>query len=499
MDFLDLHDEYDRKHCNAAIRGEKVPDNLYGQNDAINRALNARSIMSNLVPDIDDPSDMPYCIWYPHVATEETYRQLAARYPEMQYQVGRACAVAGYVNLYKELDLLPDVHIAEEARDNGCDEIITLVMGQPARYDVMNDYTRTVNHANPPAARLNGDTAVRSTLDIKRAHSASMHRPYSDITEDWNVDTQDTQVSLEEEVTHDPVTPLLYSPLPVDLPTAHKDLLILVAAFNGDIDRYVRLRRPVFIEKEHICVIRGIFHNTMFAKWWSTQDLLGDKTRLEDPSRLERIQSEIGSAISARYIMNNDFSRILAKLHTAPGCIWYPNVALESVYRALARMLPDMIPAVARACIVADYPDLFAELPTSSFRPTLFMMREAEESRNPFFVADLKRRAAGLGIKTENRHTWDNEDRRYDFDTIYPTVRQLSEGKNEEIYRRVGTFAVRVGAEFYNIYNYYGCGIEAIEVSLCAPGELKKKYYYNFNTVYEDEEFLKMLRARGEK
>ncbi|KAL4761544.1 uncharacterized protein BDW70DRAFT_159503 [Aspergillus foveolatus] len=130
----------------------------------------------------------------------------------------------------------------------------------------------------------------------------------------------------------------------------------------------------------------------MFAKWWSTQDLLGDKTHLDGPSRLKHIQSEIASAISARYIMN--------------------------IYRALAKMLPDLILAAARACIVADYPNLFAEPPTSSFRPTLFMMREVGKSHNPFFVADPKRIAAELGIKTENRHTWNNENRLYDFDMI---------------------------------------------------------------------------------
>lgn len=36
----------------------------------------------------------------------------------MQYQVERACAAGGYTSLYLELDLLPDVAIAEEARDN---------------------------------------------------------------------------------------------------------------------------------------------------------------------------------------------------------------------------------------------------------------------------------------------------------------------------------------------------------------------------------------------
>jgi hypothetical protein len=32
-------------------------------------------------------------------------------------QVGRACAVAGYADLYGELGLLPDVSIADEARE----------------------------------------------------------------------------------------------------------------------------------------------------------------------------------------------------------------------------------------------------------------------------------------------------------------------------------------------------------------------------------------------
>lgn len=93
-------------------------------------------------------------------------------------QVGRACAVAGYVNLYKELVLLPDVHIAEEARDNGCTEIYDLIMAQDVKYDVMNDYNRTVNLENPRQANLNGDTAVRLLLEIKQALSPDGFRKH---------------------------------------------------------------------------------------------------------------------------------------------------------------------------------------------------------------------------------------------------------------------------------------------------------------------------------
>jgi hypothetical protein len=172
--------KYKKEQCDAAIRGEKVPKDICDQQRLclirgiryhygfakefqghphykdISRALNARSIMSNVIPDITAPYDTPYCIWHPEVATEQTYRELVSRYPNMRYQVGRACAVAGYVDLYKELELLPEVHIAEEARDNSCTEIYDLIMAHDVKYDVMNDYTLTINLENPPRAQLNG-------------------------------------------------------------------------------------------------------------------------------------------------------------------------------------------------------------------------------------------------------------------------------------------------------------------------------------------------------
>ena len=327
---------YDKKQCDAAIKGEQIPRQLKPRNHllcllrgirhnpgfatelrakypnlkCIDRVLNARSTMSNVIPDVVDHYEMPYCIWYPDVAREDTYRQLAAKYPGMCYQVGRACAVANYVGLYKELGLLPDVHIAEEARDNNAMKIYNLIMTSDVKYDVMDDYTRTVNLESPKAGvHLNGDTAVRSLLEIKQRHSSNnFETPYFNITEDMNIDSY---TSLEKE-TMDDVSPLLYSPLPVDLPTVNKDILILMAAYYGDIDRYVRLRRPMLIPCEVDCVIRGIFHNTLFAKWWSLQDL-----SIGTPAR-----HSIERAITTRFIMNNDLSRILKRPDTEPDCIW---------------------------------------------------------------------------------------------------------------------------------------------------------------------------------
>jgi hypothetical protein len=69
--------------------------------------------MSNVVPDTDSLEHVPYYIWHPDFAKAETYRELAQRYPNTRYNVGRACAAAGYTDSYRELDHLPDVSIAE--------------------------------------------------------------------------------------------------------------------------------------------------------------------------------------------------------------------------------------------------------------------------------------------------------------------------------------------------------------------------------------------------
>jgi hypothetical protein len=110
-----------RKHLNFALSPEV--DELCGieGQEVFARARNAGLIMNDRVPG-DELMQVkawhPYCIWYPRIAEEETYRQLVTVFPDMRYQVGRACAVAGYSQLYSELNLLPDPCIAEEAREN---------------------------------------------------------------------------------------------------------------------------------------------------------------------------------------------------------------------------------------------------------------------------------------------------------------------------------------------------------------------------------------------
>lgn len=285
----------------SALRGTWPP---------FTRALNARSLMSNVVPDMGSPDEVPYCFWHPVVPAQETLRALLAKLPglDMANQVGRACAVAGYTDLYNELGILPEVGIAEEARESGSMAIYESIMRAPVKYRVFDDYTRTINSSSPQPAVLNGDTAVVRTLDIKQplvtfrrvsgvfpeegdqgpltpepdidlsdpqaffdlcftSVDKGFDDPVFDIVEDANLGPpEDCDDDSSSEGLPDAVLRLLHNPLPVDLPVVDKDLLIYAAAYYGSIDRYVRLRRPVRLKREVHCIIRGIcgFSNGIF-------------------------------------------------------------------------------------------------------------------------------------------------------------------------------------------------------------------------------------------
>ncbi len=305
--------QYSRDVCLTALHGESVPyalahplhqictvrgiryhpgfgDRLYGSLPIFTRALNARKIMSEIIPDLSSPDEVAYCIWHPVTASEETYRRLAQRYPYLVYQVARACAVAGYTELYHELEVLPDVHIAEEARECGNLAMYEAIVCQPVRYTIMNDYTRTVDFDSRQPANLNGDTSVRWMLDIRQEIQDSTSDLYVDehgdidvddifdpldspgyeesmfnVCEDMQVDERKSTEATKRTFTTRLELQLLYEPLPADLPTVQKDILILMAAYQGNVDRFARLRRPKRIVKETACCVRGIYHNTFFA------------------------------------------------------------------------------------------------------------------------------------------------------------------------------------------------------------------------------------------
>ncbi|KAJ5436887.1 hypothetical protein N7445_007772 [Penicillium cf. griseofulvum] len=436
--------KYDENDCNDAIHGQRLPktfghrvhqlciirgiryhhgfaQELRGVTSEFTRALNARDIMSGIIPTISEPDEVPYCIWHPDVPSEDALRSLVQRYPDMIYQAARACAVAGYIDLYKELNPLPEVHVAEEAgyasiqkSSKGSQEIYQHILSQPVKFAIMNDYTRMVDIAGRRVAPLNGDTAVYSSLAARSKYSASEDtfdaRPwvtdsnYFNITEDFGIDDHD----CEAPKTPDDALALVYTPLPTDLPLINKDSLIYVAAYMGDIDRYARLRRPKMLEDEIGIVIRGIYHNAFFAKWWDTQIS-------EHPYRGGN-HGHIRRAINARRIMSNDLSWVTPTTprHLLPEIIWYPALAAELTYNKLARIQPHMYRACLRACIAANYhstwDDLLLAPPenVSSFQSpkepdepedsklwrisriiAADFWREAEQSRNQYFLQEM--------------------------------------------------------------------------------------------------------------
>jgi hypothetical protein len=164
---------YNADDCNAAIHGERVPatlglevsrlyaihgirhhhvfaQDLCGVILEFTRALNARDIMSGIIPETNEPEDIPYCIWHPNVPSQETLRTLIQRYPHLVYHAARACAIAGYVDLYKELDVLPEVHVVEEAsyasaerKNEDSKAIYQLIVSQHVKFAVFNDSMTT--------------------------------------------------------------------------------------------------------------------------------------------------------------------------------------------------------------------------------------------------------------------------------------------------------------------------------------------------------------------
>ncbi|KAF2222857.1 hypothetical protein BDZ85DRAFT_262575 [Elsinoe ampelina] len=178
-------------------------------------------------------------------------------------------------------------------------------------------------------------------------------------------------------------------PLPRHLPNLkNKDLLIFTAAAEGNIDRYASLRRPWDPEnRSEICaVVRGIYHHPFFAKWCSLQTEFLSVPAIQD-------------AITARYIMCGDVSRVTAE--TTAYQIWYPVQAESDTYQEVLRRCPSMRQAVARAAIVINYTLLFSEAqPDPTDR---FLYLEADASSNPWFKEELHRLATEQGKQVETR------------------------------------------------------------------------------------------------
>lgn len=389
-----------RLHYNFAV-GREVTD-LASENARFARARNARIIMSNQVPENMAQDQMPYCIWYPGLAAEDTYRKLAQLYPQMRYAVGRASAASGYEELYKELDLLPDVSIAEEARESGTDggrRIYESIMRSPCRYAVMDDYTLSIETNNPPCpAFLNGDTEVRWRLKYRAGTPGRPDRRLPCIEEDMHANTERIPYDHDNvHLTAEEVR-LLHEPLPQDLPTVKKRLLIEMAAFEGNVDRYSRLttRARAMDKPELTCVIRGIYHHTMYARWWA-DEIARNTPRVQVAAKADC--RKISMAISARRIMLNDPREFYydgwPRDAPQPYLIWWPLHPDRNMLQMLADKVPDMREQAAVAAIFCDYEDVYKALQPT---PHCHVWLAASRSNNGFYRKDIERRAKEQGI-----------------------------------------------------------------------------------------------------
>ncbi|KAJ5655660.1 hypothetical protein N7507_007610 [Penicillium longicatenatum] len=482
----------DTDQCGWAIKGEDVPVDLssfwhrravirgirdslqFATSPAIielcsgdygyqfSRARNARLIMSDIIPDMQNPATQPYCIWYPDLASEETYREVARQYPSMRYQVGRACAAACYTDLYKELDLLPDVSIAEESREVDKDkdaEIYKIIMSAPQRYVVMEDFSRSVLETPRTPAFLNGDMKPRWALGQRVYPGKNLPETTADdidIEEDGFIGLQD--ISLEDISGLEDYAKLgpgqsdqLWMPLPPDLPFLEKRLQTQMAAWEGNVDRYSRLMHPrrLRTKLEYNCILRGIYHSTSFARWWAYQ-LETNPGRAILPGKLlgqgnEQECREIRTAINARMIMNNDISGIDNDSDCLPWVIWGPVKPSENTLIDLVRKCPSMGHQIAITCIICDYESIFRLL-KPPYTKSLYVA--ARRSENPFYLQYLEKI-----IKEHNITPPDFRDFK-DFDHTAPGLQTDLEPRDSLTDHTVSYYDMEI------VYGQYQCGNE---------------------------------------
>lgn len=237
----------------------------------------------------------------------------------------------------------------------------------------MDDYTRTILQPPEVNAFLNCDTALASSL-AARVHYRSLEKakypPFPDLKEDQNIGIADHPIPEQVFMPDDAF--MLYQPLPRDLPAVpNKDTLILLAAYYGNVDRYVRLRRPRMIEHERAHCIRGVYHSTTFAKWWSVQPDVRDY-----PGLL--------AACHARFIMVSDLTWLDQTDPPLPYLIWWPIRPTNYTVFALWLRKPEMAQAVAHACIYSNYEELFRRIKPRYSR-ALVKQAELEYDTNPFY------------------------------------------------------------------------------------------------------------------
>ncbi|KAF5642689.1 hypothetical protein F52700_3116 [Fusarium sp. NRRL 52700] len=272
------------------------------------------------------------------MASEDTYRSLASKFPDMRHQIGRACAAAGFHTLYQELNLLPEVSIAEEARET--------------KTDAQQGITRWTSD------------------DFLPCIEEDMHLglEYQELDE-----SHGTLIADE--------TKLLYSPLPRDLPTVKKTLLTQMAAHDGNIERYDRLANSgrTLKQLDQGCVIRGVLHHTMYALWDIQRAIMARRIMLNDASAFE---DGWPPGVPMPYI------------------IWWALQPQSDMLSLLVMKVPDMKRQCAAAAIVCDYENVYKSLdPDPSWH---LRKVASEFANNPIYREDQERQGREKYVDVED-------------------------------------------------------------------------------------------------
>jgi hypothetical protein len=219
------------------------------------------------------------------------------------------------------------------------------------------------------------------------------------ITEDQGIDEKGPDYHTPYELTESEAA-LFDSPLPRDLPTAHKDLMILAAAYDGNLDRYARLRRPGHpVDYELHCLVHGVYKSTAMAHWLDRnpgvmQSVYGAWYSYGEPKELQR-------AIHARRVMNNDVYHIINACPPVPNdelpyWIWWPTLPAPKVLFKLAKKRSAMRHQCVRACI--------AGMRGEDGKPVAVdrvLMHDAETCpEHRFFQPDMIQRMNEQGLQT---------------------------------------------------------------------------------------------------
>jgi hypothetical protein len=131
-------------------------------------------------------------------------------------------------------------------------------MASDVQYDIMNDYKLIIKPGPPILGCLNGDTVVRRMLEVhycehpnwRKVEAYNDHEAEFDFLENddpWSGSRRDLGIAEDAGIAENgsdfkrreiPEIPRpLSEPLPKHLPIIEKDLLIHMAAYDGNIER----------------------------------------------------------------------------------------------------------------------------------------------------------------------------------------------------------------------------------------------------------------------